>query len=100
MEIAVASTKDLSPGAMMGIEKEGKSILVANVNGAYYGIGNRCTHVGCLLSAGTLEGERVQCRCHGSTFDVRTGKVLKGPAENAEPSFKLRVAGDQILADI
>ncbi len=98
MEVAVASTKALAPGKMLGIEKNGKGILVANVNGEYYEIGNVCTHMGCKLANGTLNGENIQCACHGSTFDMRTGAVVKGPAKRPEPSFKLRVDGDQVLA--
>jgi nitrite reductase/ring-hydroxylating ferredoxin subunit len=100
MEVRIASTKDLSSGKMMGIENNGKAILVANLNGQYYAIGNTCTHAGCMLSDGTLNGEKVRCPCHGSTFDIRTGKVLKGLANDPEPSFNLRIDGDQILVSM
>lgn len=98
MEVEVTSTKDLMPGQMIGIEKEGKSILIANVNGTYYAIGNICTHMGCNISDGTLNGDTVQCPCHDSTFNVKTGAVVKGPANKSEPTFTLRVDGDKILA--
>ncbi len=98
MEIEVASTKDLMPGEMIGIEKEGKSMLIANVNGAYYAIGSICTHMGCKMSDGMLNGEIVQCPCHASKFNVRTGAVVRGPAVSAEPSYILRVDGDKLLA--
>ena len=100
MEIEVASIKDLAPGKMTGIEKEGNSILIANINGAYYAIGNTCTHMGCTLSEGMLKGETVQCPCHASIFNVKTGAVVRGPARNPEPSYVLRVDGDKILADL
>ncbi len=100
MEIEVASTEDIMLGKMIGIEKEGKSILVANVNGTYYAIGNICTHMSCNISDGILKGETVQCPCHGSTFNVKTGAVVKGPARNPEPSYVLRVDGDKILAGL
>jgi nitrite reductase/ring-hydroxylating ferredoxin subunit len=100
VETEVTSMKDLLPGQMIGVEKDGKSILVANINGAYYAIGNICTHAGCTISDGMLKGERVQCPCHGSTFDLRTGAVVKGPARSPEPSYILRVDGDKILADL
>jgi nitrite reductase/ring-hydroxylating ferredoxin subunit len=100
VEVKIASTGDLSPGKMMGVEIQGKSILLANVNGTYYAIGNVCMHEGCILDGGTLGGVKVECPCHGSTYDVRTGKVLKGPAEQPEPVYPLRVNGDQILASL
>ena len=56
--------------------------------------------MGCNLSEGTLTGDTVQCACHGSVFNVKTGAVEKGPAENSEPSYSLRVDGDRILVDL
>ena len=100
MEVRIATTKDVPSGKMKSVENNGKSILVANLNGEYFAIGNICTHAACRLSDGTLNGEKVWCSCHGSTFDIRTGKVLKGPAKNPVPSFKLRIDGNQILASM
>lgn len=98
MEIEIASTRDIPAGKMKGVEKEGKSLLIANVDGSYYAIGNVCTHMRCQVSDGTLTGEKAQCPCHGSTFDVRTGAVIRGPARNPEPSYKLKIDGDKIIA--
>ncbi len=100
MEVRIAATTDLPSGKMIGSENSGKEILLANLNGKYYAIGDICTHAGCKLSEGTLNGEKVRCPCHGSTFDIRTGKVLRGPAENPEPSFNLRIEGDQIFVSL
>lgn len=92
----VASPKDLEPGKMMGVKAGGKSILVVNVKGNYYAIGNVCTHLGCLLSDGDLEGETVTCSCHGSKFDVKTGNIVRGPATKPEPSYQVIVEKDEI----
>jgi nitrite reductase/ring-hydroxylating ferredoxin subunit len=99
--VKIASTKGLAPGKMVGVESGGKSILVVNVDDKYYAIGNVCTHMRCSLSDGSLkEGGVVQCPCHGSSFDVKTGKAVKGPAKSPEPSFEVRVDNDQILVNI
>ena len=100
MEVRIASTKDEPTGKMIGTENSGPKIVVANVSGAYYAVGNICTHRGCKLSDGTLNGEKVQCPCHRSIFDIRTGAIIKGPAKNPEKSFKVRVDGDAILVTI
>ncbi len=101
MEVDVTfAVKALSPGKMTAVEASGQSILVANVNGDYFAVGNICTHRGCHLSEGILTGTRVQCPCHGSTFDVTTGSLVRGPAKNPEPSFKINVRGDEIAVNI
>jgi nitrite reductase/ring-hydroxylating ferredoxin subunit len=60
MEFArVSSRKDLESGKMKGVKVGDKGILVADLDGNYYTIGNRCTHAGCKLSEGILGGENV-----------------------------------------
>jgi len=96
MQMTSLSAKDVPAGTMVGIRASGKDILVANVDGKYYAIGNACTHRGCTVSDGTLAGAHARCPCHGSAFDVRTGGVVHGPATKPEPSYKVEVSGDQI----
>ena len=80
--VEVISPKELLSGKMLGIEVKGVPILLVNLDGQIYALGNKCTHRGCILSEGELKGDNVQCRCHRSVFDVKTGKVVKGPAKN------------------
>lgn len=98
--VKVASARDLDSGNMLGVEAGGKPVLVVNLDGEYYAIGNVCTHMGCILSDGVLKGGNVQCPCHGSVFDVKTGKVANGPAEKPEPAFQVKVEGNQILVNV
>lgn len=100
MDIELASTKDFTLKNMIGVEKEGKFILIAHVDGSYYAIGDICTHMGCNLSDGELVGDTVVCPCHGSEFNVKTGEKVKGPAKDPEPSYSLKVEGDKIIADL
>ena len=93
--VKVVSTKELEPGKMIGFGE----MLVANLDGNYYAIGNRCSHRGCKLSSGMLDGEKIVCPCHGSIFDVKTGRVIKGPANKPEPMFQVKIEGDQILVN-
>jgi nitrite reductase/ring-hydroxylating ferredoxin subunit len=98
--VKAVSVKDLESGHMTGIEVGDKEILLVNLSGEYYAIGNRCTHMGCMLVDGMLDGDKVHCACHGSTFDVKTGSVVKGPAKNPEAFFKVKVEGGQVLVEV
>ena len=100
MEIELTSAKKITPGNMMSVEKEGRTFLVANVDGAFYAIGGICTHMGCTLSDGVLKGDTVTCPCHSSRFNVKTGSVVGGPARKPETAYKTKVDGDKVLADI
>jgi nitrite reductase/ring-hydroxylating ferredoxin subunit len=52
-------------------------ILLAKYGGQVYGVSNRCPHMGCSLSAGTLKEYIVTCPCHGWSFDTRNGQYQK-----------------------
>jgi 3-phenylpropionate/trans-cinnamate dioxygenase ferredoxin subunit len=84
---------------VLGATADDIRVLVANVAGEYLAVGDVCPHTSCLLSDGRLEGEAVECGCHGSVFSVRTGRVFQGPAEQPLPTYLVRVAGDEIQVE-
>jgi glycine betaine catabolism B len=95
--VKVAETKDIQPSTMKAVEVAGEKICVANVEGKYYAIGNVCTHVGGPLAEGTLEGYEVECPWHGSKFDVRSGEPTRPPAKRPEPTYEVKVEGNNLL---
>jgi nitrite reductase/ring-hydroxylating ferredoxin subunit len=98
--VKIAAKKGVEPSKMLGVETNGQKILLANLDGAYYAMGNTCTHMGCMLSDGDLIGEKVKCACHGSEFSLKTGSVVKGPAKKPEPTYLVKIEGDQIMVDV
>jgi len=94
-------------GKMKSVKLEGKEILIANVNGNYYAIGNRCTHAGGDLSQGVLEGNVVICPKHHAKFDLTTGKVVSHPKigflhpkAKDEPAYQVRVEDENIMVKL
>jgi nitrite reductase/ring-hydroxylating ferredoxin subunit len=76
-------------------------LVVGIVDGAWFGIEDRCTHAGCAFSEdGELAGRTLICDCHGSEFDVRTGAVLRGPAALPLRTWPVRVAADCLEVDV
>jgi glycine betaine catabolism B len=94
--VRVASTAEIPKGGMKRVALGTQQVLLANVDGKFYAIGNICTHIGGPLDRGKLEGHEVQCPLHGSRFDVTTGQVKRGPAGRAEPVFEVMVEGSDI----
>lgn len=74
-----ASKSDIAIGSMKMVKLGERELLIANVSGSCYAIGNKCTHAGADLSKGTLQGSIVECRRHHAKFDVTTGKVVSPP---------------------
>jgi nitrite reductase/ring-hydroxylating ferredoxin subunit len=102
----VAQTQEIQAGQMKAVKLGNKEVLIANINGAYYAIGNTCTHQGGNLAKGTLQGNIVTCPRHKAQFDVTTGKVvshpkipLMHPKIADQTAYKLKVEGTDILIE-
>jgi nitrite reductase/ring-hydroxylating ferredoxin subunit len=93
----VARASDIKPGKSKGVWLDNESVLLANVAGRFFAIGNICTHAACNLSEGDVNGKNVVCACHGSIFDLTNGKVISGPAMKDEPTYEVKIEGDDIL---
>lgn len=65
-------------------------VLLFQDGDATYAIHDRCSHRGCSLSDGEVDGHDIVCPCHGSRFDLHTGALTRGPATAAQPSFEVR----------
>ena len=95
--VKVAETGDLPPGNIMPVEVDGEPVLLANLDGRYYAILDKCTHQGVPLHDGFLEGEEIECALHGSSFNLKTGAVGLPPATEGVPAFEVQVEGKDIL---
>lgn len=71
-------------------------VLVLRDGDQIFAIHDRCSHRGCSLSDGELDGEEIVCACHGSRFDRRTGALKRGPATAAQPAFQVRVQNGRV----
>lgn len=103
----MAESSEIPEGKMKNVKVGDKEILIANVGGKYYAIGNRCTHRGGDLSKGKLENNTVTCPVHGAKFDVTTGKNVSGPKigfikgkANDLISYEVKVEGKDIAIKI
>ena len=99
--LTVFKTSQIAPGAVVSADVRGVRVAVANVGGTYYAFDDACTHEQCSLAEqGELAGTTLTCTCHGSEFDVRTGKVLAPPATVPVKVFRTRVEGDALQIEV
>ena len=66
----VANKKDLKEGGLLKIEPNGKSIVLAMVNGDVYAMDSICSHEGGPLEEGTLDSYNLTCPWHYAVYDV------------------------------
>jgi nitrite reductase/ring-hydroxylating ferredoxin subunit len=74
----------------------GTPVLLVRHAGHLHALHDRCSHRGCALSTGQVEGESVVCPCHGSRFSLRDGSIESGLATVRQPVFETREIGGRI----
>jgi len=92
----VGNATAIRAGEMRVFDVSGTKVNVASVGGRFYAFDDKCTHMGCSLAQGTLDGTTVTCPCHGSQFDVTSGAVLRGPATRPVRSRSVQVEGEEL----
>ena len=97
--IRIGKATDIPAGEMRVFDVAGTAVNVANASGQLYAIDDTCTHMGCSLADGDLDGTTVTCACHGSQFDVTSGAVLRGPAQRPVRSRAIQIEGETLISE-
>ncbi len=93
----VGDSDEIPEGEAKAFDVGGAEIAVARVQGQLYAFSDICTHRHCnLASGGDLQDYHLECECHGSVFDIRTGEVHNPPATEPLETFEVREADGQI----
>jgi nitrite reductase/ring-hydroxylating ferredoxin subunit len=99
MLVRIDNAKSIAPGEMQVFDVAGTKVNVASVGGQLHAFDDTCTHKACSLAKGKLDGTTVTCPCHGSQFDVTSGAVLRGPAQQPVRSRMVQMEGKDLLVD-
>ena len=87
-----SAAASLDVNQMKLVHAGAERIAVARTEDGYAAFQDRCTHKGGPLSDGALICGTVQCPWHGSQFDVHTGEVKCGPAEQKIKTYPIEDA--------
>lgn len=93
----VAEDSGLAEGATLRAEVKGQVIAIVKLAGKVYAFQEFCTHRYGPLSEGSLQDGNVVCPWHRSVFNVRTGKVVAGPAKVDLKTFEVKIEDGQVL---
>jgi len=93
--VPVLNEKDLQEGSMKLVDAEGTPVLLVMVSGQIFAIDNRCPHMGCGFSGGSLEGQVIVCPCHAWRFDLLTGEY-EVDKEIALVKYELKIRAGKI----
>jgi nitrite reductase/ring-hydroxylating ferredoxin subunit len=98
--VAVLHIGDLPENSMRGVTVGQRPLTICRMPDGIFAVDGVCTHAHALLHEGRLRGNRLICPLHGASFDVRSGKVLGGPATQELRCYAVRVSGDMIEAKV
>ena len=87
----IAPTDQLSNGERLFIEISGKSIVLLNLAGKLFAIGDVCSHDNGPVGDGEIEDGEIICPRHGARFDLSTGKATSLPALVDIPAYPVRI---------
>jgi 3-phenylpropionate/trans-cinnamate dioxygenase ferredoxin subunit len=94
--VTIGEVNDLPPGERLFVAIDEAQIVVFNLAGKLFAIGDVCSHDGNILDDATVEGWDVVCPRHGARFDLRNGKAISLPAVVDIPAYPVRVRDKQI----
>ena len=88
----VATVDEIPPGQRKLVNANGRDIIIFNVDGEYFAVGNRCPHEGASLCKGRVvglveatepgayrysrRGELIRCPWHGWEYDLESGEFM------------------------
>lgn len=94
--VEIAPASELPNGERLFVDLGDKPIVILNVAGKLFALGDVCTHDDGPLGDGMIEGNNIVCPRHGGEFDVRDGKAVQMPAVVDIPAYPVRVVDGMI----
>jgi nitrite reductase/ring-hydroxylating ferredoxin subunit/uncharacterized membrane protein len=81
---------ELRDGEPFAVQVGDTPVLLVRTAAGLRAVHDRCSHRGCSLADGRIDGDVVECVCHGSRFRLADGGIERGPATGPQPAFEVR----------
>ena len=98
--IEIAPDSELPNGQRLFVDVGDRPIVIFNIAGRFFAIGDVCSHDDGPLGDGMIEGFNVVCPRHGAEFDVRTGQAVQMPAVVDIPAYPVQVRNGTIFIGV
>jgi len=94
--LEILPADQLPEGERIFLEVAGRSIVIFNLAGSLFAIGDVCSHDNGPVGDGEIEETEIICPRHGARFDIRSGKATSLPAVKDIPAYPMRVVEGMI----
>lgn len=97
----ISSLSELKDGEVKGVKVDNEQIALYRLGDEVFATSDICTHEECIISDNFyVEGEEVECTCHGSRFNIKTGENTVPPAAESLKTFPTKIDGEDVLVQI
>ena len=75
----LCSISEIPNNGVKTFKLKNKDIAIFNVEGEFFAIDRKCTHLKGNLAKGKIDGKTIQCPLHGAIFNLETGELTNPP---------------------
>jgi nitrite reductase (NADH) small subunit len=113
MQVRVGAVEEIRREGCRVVGVDGRSVGVISVGSAFYGIADRCPHMGASMCAGSVNGTLlpsrpqelvygldqrvVRCPWHGWEFDLESGRSLLEPRRFGLKTYEVSESDGQVI---
>ena len=98
--VTLGSIDDFPKSRGVGVRIGKRRVAVFRIGTAIYAVEDSCPHRGFPVYDGVVRDVTVQCRSHGSCFDLTSGAVQRGPARRGLTTYAASIAGDEVVLEL
>ena len=92
----VAADSLVDGGIVQG-KVAGEDVILVRRRNDFFALGASCTHYGGPLVKGLVVGDELRCPLHHACFSLRTGEVVRPPAFDPIPCWRVERIGDTVF---
>ena len=82
----------IADGAMLTGHVDDQAVVLVRRGDELFAVGAKCTHYGGPLGEGVVVDETIRCPWHHACFSLRSGEVLRAPARDPLPRWRVEVS--------
>jgi 3-phenylpropionate/trans-cinnamate dioxygenase ferredoxin component len=98
--VKIAETKDLTPARLPPSTWKAKKSPSSMSKELSMLLATPALNRGGPLSEGSVAGTTVTCPWHGADFDLKIGAVMRPPARQGVPSYRVVIDGGEVKIEI
>ncbi len=102
MQHRVAARDEVQPGKILAVKVGAEELALYEIDGEVIASDDVCPHSYCLLSenADIVGDGEIECSCHGSRFDLRSGENINPPSSDPLPLFAVEVRDGDVFVEV